>query len=311
MSRGLKPDTAALVAAFGLTFPAAALTDDDVADEYLRAVRGAALTTRTDEPIAEVEERLLASGLRVRVYVPEGPAGKPIVVYLHGGGWVSGDLDMHDSTCRRIANRAGCVVVNVDYRLAPEHPFPQALNDAQEALRWAGEHGAEFSGDPSLIAVAGTSAGANLAAALTLDEGHGPRPSLQVLVYPVLDSRMGTPSFREFATGYLISSDQLRWYWDQYVPTLADREDPRASPSLAPSLGRVPPAVIVTAEYDPLRDEAEEYARALEREGVPVQLVRYEGQVHGFFGMLGTLEDAAIAVDDVADRISEHFGRRT
>lgn len=230
----------------------------------------------------------------VRVYRPGPERGRPLLVYLHGGGWVMGDLQMHDGTCRSLARDAGCVVVSVDYRLAPEHPHPAALDDACAALAWARAHATELGADCGRIAIGGSSAGGNLAAAVALRErdrtlgGSAAVAPLaaQVLLYPLLDSTLSSGSVARYGAGHLLDRGQLRFYWDAYAPDLGTRADPLVSPAHAPSLAGLPPALVVTAECDPLRDEGEQYAARLRAAGVRVDLRRALGQIHGFLALL-------------------------
>jgi acetyl esterase len=220
-------------------------------------------------------------------------------VFLHGGGWVLCSLDTHDQTCRALTRDAGTITVSVDYRLAPDGRFPAAAEDAYAATTWAAEHAGELGGDPRRLAVAGDSAGGNLAAAAALmarDRG-GPALAFQLLVYPVLDHRRVTPSHRENAEGFFLTGVHMRWYWEQYLGPDGDGAHPYASPGLAGDLAGLPPAHIVTAECDPLRDEGEDYARRLRDAGVPVEVVRYDGMFHGFFGMAELLPGARRAQD--------------
>ncbi|POX38031.1 hypothetical protein C3486_25330 [Streptomyces sp. Ru73] len=257
-------------------------------------------------PVARVEDRRLpgpagAPEVPVRLYWPRaaGDGALPVVVFCHGGGFVICDLDSHDTMCREMANATGALVVSVDYRRAPEHRFPAAAEDAYAVLCWAAAHAPEVGGDPARIAVAGDSAGGNLAAVLPLmarDRG-GPMPVFQLLVYPMLDPARDTPSYRENARGYFVTADHLRWYWEQYLGTEADSGHPYASPLAAPDLSGLPPAHVLTAEYDPLRDEGETYARRLREAGVTVDVRRYAGVFHGFFGMPAQLPAAAEAND--------------
>jgi acetyl esterase len=305
---GLKPEAAAFVSAAAdfMRLPEAALHDEAAAAEYLARVRAAPASSAVAPPLARVVEEEIADGVVGRVYVPEGPAPFPIIVYFHGGGWVTGDLEMHDVTCRRLAHRAQCVVVNVDYRLAPEHPFPAAFEDAFRATLWAHDHAADFSADHERLVVAGSSAGGNLAAAVALrarDEG-GPDIQLQALIYPVLDSALDTESMRKYATGYLLEHRLLLWYWGQYVQDPAQLRNPWAAPMAARSLAGLPPALVVTAEFDPLRDEGEAFAQRLRDEGGEAEVTRWDGQVHGFMALLGASPDADAALDDLADRIA-------
>lgn len=258
--------------------------------------------------MASVEDRAVpgpAGDVPVRVYRAVEGDGLPLLVWYHGGGWVIGDLDTADVTCRELAARAGCVLVSVDYRLAPEHRFPAAHDDCYAATVWAAAHAAELGADAGKLAVGGDSAGGNLAAVVSLrarDEG-GPPIRFQLLVYPVTDRNFETPSYRDNADGYLLTRDGMIWFWDHYLGSDGDGAHPHASPLRAESLAGLPPAHVVTAEYDPLRDEGEAYAERLREAGVPVTLTRYPGQIHAFFGMHGILDDAARAADEAAERL--------
>jgi acetyl esterase len=305
----IRPDTALFLAsAEGVaSFPAEASHDVDAAARYLRQLR-ASRATDEPEPVAHSSEHDLGGGLRVRAYVPRGDDRHSLVIYFHGGGWVSGDLEMHDGVCRRLANRAQCVVVNVDYRLAPEHPFPAAIDDAFRAVVWSYEHAADLLVTGRGLAVVGSSSGGNLAAAVALrarDEGRPPI-TLQVLLYPALDASMSSPSFRELHRGYLLEADQMAWFWRQYLGDGPTPPHEWASPLQASSLIGLPRAVIVTAELDPLRDEGESYAERLRESGVEVSLERYEGQIHGFIGFHRAITDGEAALDAIAAQIREH-----
>lgn len=226
---------------------------------------------------------------RARLYTPaSGGAGRPLIVFLHGGGWVVGDLDTHDQPCRLLCRYVDAHVLAVDYRLAPEHPYPAAVDDAVAAFTWAVANAAELGADPARIAVAGDSAGGNLAAVVaqvTRDAG-AQQPVAQLLLYPGTDSGRDRPSKSLFAQGYFLTRKQMDWYWDTYSVG-APRTDPRLSPLRAEDLSGLAPAVVTTAAFDPLRDEGEAYAEALRAAGTPVVLRRAPGLVHGYFSMTG------------------------
>jgi acetyl esterase len=271
------------------------------------AESSAKLIPKPADPL-DVEDRSIdgpAGALRVRVYrPPTARAGRPLVVWYHGGGWVVCDLDTHDAVCRRLSLGADAVVVSVDYRLAPEHRFPAAADDCATATRWAFENAASIGADPARVVVAGDSAGGNLAAAVTLrlrDE-DGPRAVGQLLVYPVTDHHTaGFPSYAECAEGYGLTDHVMAWFWDHYLGGPLDAAaarglSPQAAPLRAPDLRSLPPALVITAEYDVLRDEGEAYAARLREAGVPVEAERFDGMHHGFFNWGGVLDGADRAV---------------
>ena len=245
------------------------------------------------------------TSLPIRIYVPLGSAPRGVCLYFHGGGWVLNNLDTHDDLVRRLAAQSGSVFVNVDYRLAPEHKFPAAIEDAFAALCWVHDHAAEFGGDPERIAVSGDSAGGNLAAVLCLmsrDRG-GPAIAFQALIYPITDCDFERPSYRDNSEGYFLTRHEMIWFWNQYVSSPEQMRDPYASPLLAPSLSGLPPAAILTAEYDPLRDEGEAYAQALQDAGVEVKLHRYDGMIHAFIRRVQQFNVARHAIREFGEQI--------
>jgi len=257
--------------------------------------------------VGAVEDSTTDGGIPVRIYRPEVDRPVPTVVFFHGGGFVIGDIETHDDHTRLICRDVEAVVVSVDYRLAPEHPFPAGVEDCLAATRWVAAHIAELGGDADRIAVAGDSAGGNLAAAVALAcQGDGPRLAAQLLLYPTVDFREGDdlhPSRVENGEGLFLTAEDMRWFSNHYLSEPAHREDARASVLLAPDLTGLPPAVVGTGEYDPLRDEGEAYAKALEDAGVKVVLRRYDGLIHGFFGM-GTWSPAsAAAAKDLCEEL--------
>ena len=244
--------------------------------------------------------------LPARLYVPEGaPRPGPLVVWFHGGGWVVGDLDSHDPVCRFLAHAAGIPVLAVDYRLAPEAPFPAAPLDALASFRWAVEHAVELGADPARVAVAGDSAGGNLAAVVSLLAARdgGPAPAFQALVYPVTDLSRKSESYRLFPTGYFLTEAQMDWYRDHYVPQPAQRTDPRVSPLLAEDLSGLAPAYVTVGGFDVLRDESVAYAQRLREAGVPTTLRLHPGLIHGFVNAAGVASVAADAVRELAAAI--------
>jgi acetyl esterase len=248
-------------------------------------------------------------GVPVRVYRPAAGgadgAAPGVVAYFHGGGWCLGTIDSFDTVCRALANASGALVASVGYRLAPEHPFPAAVEDARTVVRWLGEHAAELGGDPGRLAVAGDSAGGNLAAvtARRLRDDGGPPLRLQALVYPACDAGLNTPSYRETGDGYGLTAASMRRWWELYLDG-ADGLQPDCSPLRAADLAGLPPAFVLTVDRDVLRDEGEAYAAALERAGVPVTHRRYDGAVHGFFRWLAKADLSRRAVDEVAGALA-------
>lgn len=242
----------------------------------------------------------------VRVYRP-GDEPAPVLVYFHGGGWVLGGLNTHHGVCATLALLSGGVVCSVDYRLAPEHRFPAAVEDAWAATTWVAEHAEELGGRAGAPAVGGDSAGGNLAAVCALRARDGGLPlALQLLVYPVTDADLETSTYREFADGYYLTAYSMRWFWDHYLPD-GDRFQPDASPLRAEDVGGTAPAFVLTAGFDPLRDEGEAYARRLEEAGVPVTLTRYDGMIHGFFRMPAVIERANDALAEAAGALRAAF----
>jgi acetyl esterase len=260
--------------------------------------------------VRDVEVEGAAGRLAGRVYRPEAQGALPTIVFFHGGGFVIGDLDTHDNQCRMLCREAEAVVISVDYRLAPEAPFPAGVEDCLAATRWAAEHVAELGGDGDRIAVAGDSAGGNLAAVvaqLARDSG-GPALAAQLLLYPGTDFVGGYPSETENAEGYFLTREDMEWFEGHYTRD-ADHRDPRLSPIHAGDLSGLPPAVLVTAEFDPLRDQGEAYGRALEAAGVPVVLRRYDGLIHGFFDLGALSPAAAEAVREICADLRGLLGR--
>jgi acetyl esterase len=265
---------------------------------------GVAQTGGPVEEVEAVEDRALprpGGQVPVRIYTPAG-AGPGTFVFFHGGGWTVGDLDTHDRLCRAVASRAACRLVAVDYRRGPEEPYPAAVVDAWAAAAWA-IHTAT-----GPVAVGGDSSGGNLAAVVALRARDRSFPlALQALLYPALDPTMDTGSHRELAEGYGLTRESMRWYWSNYLGA-ADPSDPEAAPLLARDVSGVAPAFVTTAEYDPLRDEGEAYAERLREAGVPVELRRYEGLIHGFYTLGGVLDATAGAIDDLAAALRRALG---
>ncbi len=249
-----------------------------------------------------------------RLYRPLGSAPNaalPALIYFHGGGWVIGDLDTHDVVCRQIANGSGAAVVSVDYRLAPEHKFPAAVEDAIAATAWIAAHGATLGIDTARLAVGGDSAGGNLAAVVALDarDRNGPKLFQQTLIYPATESTMSHPSHERFAEGLLLTRPTMKWFLGHYLRGAEDLADWRVSPLRATSLANLPPALVLTAGYDPLCDEGEDYAARLAAAGVPVTRVRVEGMIHGFLTMGKLIPAANEAVAMIAAALKIAFAR--
>jgi acetyl esterase len=308
LSEKLDPGVRALLEAIaGLGEPP--LESLPPAEARKRAAESFAPVAGVLEPLRFIENLRIPgplSEIPIRVYTPDAPAPRPAMVYFHGGGWVLCDLDTHEVVCSAIAHRAGAVVVSVDYRLAPEHKFPAALTDAYAATTWVSANAARLGIDAARISVGGDSAGGNLAAVVSLKSRNenGPAIALQALVYPVTDlSSTSTVSYLEFAEGYQLSKSMMEWFRDQYLPDSGAARDPYASPLLAPDLRGLPPAVILTAECDPLRDEGEAYGKRLAEAGVPVTCTRYAGMIHPFFSLSGAIPRALDAFQQVADAI--------
>jgi acetyl esterase len=269
-------------------------------------------------PVAQVRE-LLASAphgdIALRLYRPLGSADNvvlPVLVYFHGGGWVIGDLDTHDTLCRQLANESACAVVAVDYRLGPEHRFPCAVDDALDATRWVSEHAAELNLDARRLAVGGDSAGANLAAVVSqLAKAQGGLPiAFQLLIYPATDMRRVAPSHTTNGQGYLLTQETMDYFCGHYIGSAPEAlADLRASPLLAPELAGLPAALVLTAGYDPLKDEGLQYAQRLSEAGVSCSCVCFERQIHGFITMGRVIDEAGTAVSCCAAALRQALTR--
>ncbi len=282
----------------GLTVSQARTTTESMADELFGL-------KDTVDVIREATIPGPGGHIPVRIYTREPDDSGAALLYFHGGGWVFGSFDTHDGVCRALARRAGLTVVSVNYRLAPEHQFPAAVEDAWAATRWVVEHASALGmRQRPRLAVGGDSAGGNLAAVVALRaRDAGIDVGLQLLVYPVTDCRMSTASYEEFATGYGLSRAEMEWFLNHYLPATTDRSDPAASPLCATNHRGVAPAFIITAEYDPLRDEGEAYATKLHQAGVSVRLRRYEGLIHGFYRMGSLFQQTSEALTECAQAL--------
>jgi len=263
--------------------------------------------------LSSIESRRIpgpAGEIPVRIYHPHGAGVKPVLVYFHGGGWVIGTLDSYDATCRELAQGADCVVISVDYRLAPEHRYPAAPDDCYAALRWVTANAASLGVDARRLAVGGDSAGGNLSAVVSQmarDKG-GPAIRFQLLIYPVTDADFTRRSYVDNAEGYLLTTASMHWFWDHYVPSKPQRAEPYASPIRAADLSGLPPAWVCTAEFDPLRDEGEAYAKRLQQAGVSTALTRFDGLIHGFVSMGLVAPKAQAALDEAVAALKKGLG---
>jgi len=302
----LHPQVQALLAQMRAAgFPALS----SMSPEQCRVVTSAMSAGATIPEIGETRD-VVCGGVPCRLYRPLGSSASDelgVIVWYHGGGWVIGSVDGSDRTCRAIANASGCAVVSVDYRLAPEHPFPAATDDSFAALVGVAAAAGELGINASRIAVGGDSAGGNLAAVTALrarDEG-GPAIAFQLLVYPVTDGSQSSASYTENATGYFLEKDDMTWFFDLYG---GPRDHWQVSPIAADDFSGLPAALVITASHDPLRDEGEAYGRALLDAGVKATVTRYPGMIHGFFSMTDPLDDARVAQAEAASALRLHLG---
>jgi acetyl esterase len=263
--------------------------------------------------VADVSNRRIpgaAGEIGVRIYTPEGSGPFPVLTYFHGGGWVIGDLETHDGVCRELCGGANVVVVAVDYRLSPEHKFPAAPDDCEAAVRWVAKNAASFKGDPTRLAVGGDSAGGNLSAVVAqrLRDSGGPKLSAQLLIYPVarLDG-VATKSMVDNAEGYLLQRADMEWFLGHYLSSAEQGKSVSASPILAGNLAGLPPALVQTCEFDPLRDEGEDYGKALQAAGVKTTISRYDGSIHAAFNFFGVLEPGRRMVDEASRWLKEQL----
>ena len=262
--------------------------------------------------VARVEELTIpgsSAPIPARAYVPDGDGLLPVIVYFHGGCFVMGNVDFLDTPCRALANSAQAIVVSVEYRLAPEHPFPAAPEDCYDATCWMAAHAAELGGDGQRIAVAGDSAGGNLAAVVALMARDRGTPTLvhQLLLYPITNYAFDTASYRDCGDGYLLTKALMEWGWSNYLPNPENADNPYASPLRAEDLSGLPPATIITAGFDPLRDEGQAYARQLQQAGVRADLKHYEGMIHAFWQLGGVLDQGRQVIDDAGTALRTAF----
>jgi acetyl esterase len=288
-------------ASFGLP----PLADQGVQEARRQSRERVPLLAGEPEPIDRIEDFRVPGPrgpIDCRIYAPRQDRPLPALLYMHGGGWVVGDLDSHDSTCRALAVRTGCLVLSVDYRLAPEHRFPAAVEDGWATLEWLHDNAASIGVDPNRLAVGGDSSGGNLAAVLarwSRDRG-GPRIAAQVLIYPVIDFNLESPSYRAMGSGFGLTRDSMRWYWEQYLADPGDGASPDASPLRAGNLKDLAPALVITCAFDPLESEGSAYAAALSAAGVPVEHIHEKDMIHGYIRMAGVIGRARKSWDDCA-----------
>ena len=260
------------------------------------------------EPVHHVEDLTTDGGVPLRVYRPDLTGPMPMLIYFFGGGWTLGSIETADGISRKLANAVPCQVITVGYRLAPEHPFPAAVHDCHDAAQWIAANAGKLQVDPTRLVVGGDSAGGNLAAATTLlARSNGPALAGQLLVYPNTRYGSDTISMRKGDDPYLFNKTSVNWYWNHYLDEPADGLNPLASPLLAESHADLPPALVITAEFDPLRDEGEFYAEKLHAADVPTTLSRYDGMVHGFFAMSGILDGGKKAMAEASAWLAEIF----
>jgi acetyl esterase len=272
-----------------------------------------ARTAPTPPALHRVEDLQVAAPggpVPVRVFTPEGQGPFPVAIWIHGGGWVQGSIETNDATCRFLTEASGAIVVSVEYRLSPDTKFPGALEDCYAVAEWVAASATDISGDASRVAICGASAGGNLAAAVTLmaRDKNGPKFAHQLMVYPVTDNGFDTESYGMFATGHLLDREQMQEFWTKYMPSDAERSNPYAAPAKATDLSGLPPAHIITAEYDVLRDEGEAYAARLAAAGVPVRHSRYLGMIHTFFNGTIGFDKTFEAINECGVELRKAFG---
>lgn len=308
----LDPQAKAFLDSLGQRVPLSALTvaENRANMAKLRSLAGQA------EAVSKIEDVSIPvkdGEITVRVYTPEGEGPFPIFIYIHGGGWVLGDLETVDAPCRSIAKKTAAIVVSVEYRLAPENKFPVPLEDCYEAALWVYKHANELNGDPTRIAIGGDSAGGNLATSVALkaSEQGGPAFEAQILIYPVTDLSFSSVSHQVNGEGYFLTRESMVWFSQQYLAKEEDKLNFYAAPILAKDLSQLPPTLVITAEYDPLRDEGAAYAERLKEDGVTVEYTCYEGMIHGFFWMAGIMDKGKQSIDHVAKYLHSAFNKKS
>ncbi len=305
----LNPQVQAAIEASARLVALAPASDDPIAAarNYYRSI---APLAGKREPVHAVEDHRIEAGshqIPVRIYNPYGGSGLPAVIFFHGGWFFAGDLETHDRPLRALANAAGCMVVAVDYRLAPEHPFPAAIDDGISVLKWVAAEGTRFGIDPDRLIIAGDSAGGTIATVLARKAFavKGLHVLLQVLIYPVTDPTLQSESWHQFANGPVITLDTALQAWHMYVPDIADKQNADAAPMLTGDFDHSPNALVIVAEFDPLHDEGIAYAARLEKAGVKVRTSTYKGMLHGFFQMAGYIDEGKAAIEEVASEIND------
>jgi acetyl esterase len=261
------------------------------------------------EPVREIIDRFIpgkTADLPVRIYRPTENPNAPAIVYFHGGGWVLGTLDIFDSSLTRLANQSGATIIGVFYQKAPEHPFPIPFDDCYETLSWVLANAGSLNIDPTKVGVMGDSAGGNLASAVALKaRDNGIKLAFQLLIYPCNERNFETKSYIDYATGYLLTTQGMKWFWEQYLQNEADNTNPYAAPMLAKTFKDLAPAIFITAQYDPLISDSEKYAELLQADGVPVVYKQYDGMIHGFFALMAITKVAAESIDFMAQEIKK------
>lgn len=300
----LDPQVRALIDQFQTQIPA----DTHLSVDEMRELSKLIYKRNSVEHVAQVlSEAIPGPGgvIPIRIYKPQSRGPLPVLVYFHGGGWVFGSLEISDALCRSFANKAECIVVSVDYRLAPEYFFPAAAEDCYAAVKWVSENATSFGGDPLSIAVGGDSAGGNLAASVCLMARDQMLPKIicQLLIYPIISPNFDSPTYLEYGKGFLFDREKLIWCWDLYAPDTIDRRNPYLSPIYSTGLQNLPPAIIVTAEFDPLRHEGEAYAKRLREAEVSVIFKRFNGMIHGFLNWDESIDQAKKAIIEISDAL--------